>query len=60
MPNTLQFASGFHIPSAQERFLGLINFRLRLEQNWTDVAKSQSKYYNQKHLAKAYKVGDQI
>lgn len=60
MPDTPQFASGINIPSARERVLGLINSRLRLEQSWTDAAKSQSKYYDQKHLAKSYKVGDQV
>ena len=31
-----------------------------MEQSWTDAAKSQSKYYNKKHLTKSYKVGDQV
>lgn len=60
MPDIPQFASGINIPSARERVLGLINSRLRLEQSWTDAAKSQAKCYDQKHLAKSYKVEDQV
>lgn len=60
MPDIPQFASGINIPLARERILGLINSRLRLEQSWTDAAKSLSKYYDQKHLAKSYKVGDHV
>ena len=60
MPDTPQFASGINIPSAQKRVLGLINSWLRLEQSWKNAAKSQFKYYNEKHLSKSYKVGDQV
>ena len=60
MPDTPQFASGINIPLARERVLGLINSRLRLKQSWADATKTQSKYYDQRHTAMSYKVGDQI
>ena len=60
MPDTPQFASGINIPLARERVLGLINSRLRLKQSWADATKTQSKYYDQRHTAMSYKVGDQV
>ncbi len=57
--DTPQFASGINIPSARERVLGLINSRLHLEQIWADAAKTQSKYYDQRHTTMSYKVRDQ-
>ena len=59
MPDTPEFASGINIPCARETVLELINSRLRLELSWTHATKTQSKYYNQKHISMSYKVGNQ-
>lgn len=59
IPDTSQFALSINITSAWEWVQELINSKLLLEQNWMELAQIQAKYYDQKHTAMSYKVGDQ-
>ena len=58
MPDSLQLSSEINISLASEHAQSLVKIRSRLEKEWVENNAKGEKYYNAKHEAKTYKVGD--
>ena len=60
MLDSLQVSSEINIPLASERAQSLVKIQSRLEKEWVEHNAKGEKYYNAKHEAKTYKVGDKV
>ena len=59
MPDSLQLSHDANIPLARDRAQNLIKLRGELEKRWAQLS-GMGKYYNAKHEAKSYRVGDKV
>ena len=60
MLDSRQLSSEINISLASERAQSLVKIRSRLEKEWVEHNANREKYYNAKHEAKTYKVGDKV
>ena len=60
MSDNLQLSSEMNIPLASERAQSLVKIQSWLEKEWMEYNAKEEKYYNAKHEAKTYKVGDKV
>ncbi len=60
MPDSRQLSSEINISLASERAQDLVKIRSQLEKEWVEHNAKREKYYNVKHEAKTYKVGDKV
>ena len=58
MPDSLQLSSEINISLASEHAQSLVKIRSQFEKEWVEHNAKGEKYYNAKHEAKTYKVGD--
>lgn len=60
MPDSLQLSQDANIPLACNCAQSLVQFRAELEKRWAELSIGKKKYYNAKHKAKSYWVGDKV
>lgn len=60
MPDYLQLLQGVNISLAHKRVQNLVQLRAKLEKQWVQLNSDKEKYYNVKHKAKSYRIGDKV